>query len=118
MDASTRLAELGVRHGDLLFVQNSGDVLGPSGAPATRDAKEGVAALPGHLRRVLAEAGPVTCAHHALLLAAHAALLESGLEPAWPVQAFIVPDPLLSGTLERGLAGDDALPAHKHFFSG
>ena len=85
VDGSTRLAELGVRQGDLLFVQNSADVPCPSGAPVARDAEGSVAALPDHLRRVLAEAGPVTCPHYALLLAAHAALLESGLEPAWPV---------------------------------
>ena len=96
MDGSTRLAELGVRQGDLLFVQNSVDVPCPSGAPAAMDAEGGVAALPDHLRRVLAEAGPVTCPHYALLLAAHAALLESGLEPAWPVRTSSLPASFLS----------------------
>lgn len=91
MDGGTRLAELGVRQGDLLFVQNSADVPCPCGASAARDAEGGVTALPDHLRRVLAEAGPVTCPHYALLLAAHAALLESGLEPAWPVQTSSMP---------------------------
>ena len=91
VDGGTRLAELGVRQGDLLFVQDSADVPGASGIPAARDTEGGVMALPDHLRRVLAEAGAVTCPHYALLLAAHAALLESGLEPAWPVQTFAMP---------------------------
>ena len=112
VDGSTRLAELGVRQGDLLFVQNCADVPCPSGAPVARDAEGSVAALPDHLRRVLAEAGPVTSPHYALLLAAHAALLESGLEPAWPVldlpgrffRACFFPCPNAHDTLEPSLA--------------
>lgn len=120
VDGAARLVELGVRHGDLLFVQNSAEAPGLGGAPAARGAEGGVAALPDHLRRVLAEAGPVTCPHYALLLAAHAALLESGLEPAWPVQTFAVPAslPRRSWVVTTKLGRQQRLPAQRKACSG
>jgi len=64
-------------------MHNTAELPEASGAPGPGPGDCGVDALPGHLRRVLAEAGPVCDDHAALLLAAHAALLESGLAPAW-----------------------------------
>ncbi len=72
-------------------MHNAAELPEASGAPGPGPGDCGVDALPGHLRRVLAEAGPACDDHAALLLAAHAALLESGLAPAWsaPVRAAL-----------------------------
>jgi len=89
-------------------MHNTAELPEASGAPGLGPGNCGVDALPGHLRRVLAEAGPVCDDHAALLLAAHAALLESGLAPAWsaPVGAALLaaatPVPCPSAALKGG----------------